>query len=319
MISKKQRRLLWIGVACIFYIARSLYISYERKVTKWHEQAKITLEEALQCEILRYDTTALSYYINKSGDIQKAQRCNLLSSSLANIPLSADSLNRVWRELLYQADIPIKTCVGISGANDSASVSYSEALFKPLPEDSLRSFYMGSHREVEITGFIFYRWWDIFDGRLPIQMALLIAGFGLSLFLTKKQLEWVFYLTNKRKSSTVKDDTVVPVVNVIQSPTYQLEDEVFFYAELRTLKRKDDIVKLTPQLSILLEAFLKADQHKLTQKEMDRMLWPDGSGTPERLYTAVCRLRKALEKISSYQVDCRIDVYQLKKYQENAG
>ena len=55
------------------------------------------------------------------------------------------------------------------------------------------------------------------------------------------------------------------VVTAERLLVYQLEEDVFFDVHQRVLKRKEDVEKLTPQQGVLLEAFLKADQYKLTR------------------------------------------------------
>lgn len=287
-----------------------VYSVYQHKVDKWREQANITFGEALQREVQKCDSTFMIYHVNIEKEIHKTKKCNLANSSISMISLNADSLNKVWRELLFKLNNPIKTCTRISLLNNAAEISYSKAPFKLSSNNILCSFYIGTHCEIEVTGFINYNWWNI----LSIAIVLLLIGLGLLLFIVMKILERLIFKTTGKIKTAMSEDKDIPVSYVTQSSsTYQLEEGIYFYAELRTLKEGENVVKLTPQLSMLLEAFLKANQYELTQREIDELLWPDGSGTTERLYTAICRLRKILGQVSSFQIDCQIDIYRLKR------
>ncbi|QIU94195.1 winged helix-turn-helix domain-containing protein [Bacteroides faecium] len=298
----------WITLGCVYLIIKSIYTIYQDKTERWCEQATLAFEDILQQEIQKHDTISMSYgrYINNK------EKRSLFSPVLVNIPLNVDSLNKMWRESLYNVNIPVKTNVRISISK--GQVHYSESSFAPLAKDSLFSFYLGPNHEVEITGFASYHWWNIFDGRLPIMIILLLAGYFIPGFLFVKVLQMPKLSLFKKQIPTSKDEKAADViVKAERLPVYQLEEDVFFDVHQRILKKKEDIEKLTPQQAVLLEAFLKANQYKLTQREIDILLWPNGSGTAERLYTAICRLRKSLEGISSFQVECQIDIYQLKK------
>ena len=58
--------------------------------------------------------------------------------------------------------------------------------------------------------------------------------------------------------------------------------------------RKEKAEFITRQASTLLLAFLKAENCNLSISEICDVLWPDGGGTSERVYTAVRRLRAFL-------------------------
>lgn len=307
-VRKLNKTRYWITLGCVYLIIKSIYTIYQDKTERWCEQATLAFEDILQQEIQKHDTISMSY----GRYIDNKEKRSLFSPVLVNIPLNVDSLNKMWRESLYNVDIPVKTNVRISISE--GQVHYSESSFAPLAKDSLFSFYLGPNHEVEIAGFASYHWWNIFDGRLPIMIILLLAGYFIPGFLFVKVLQMPKLSLFKKQIPTSKDEKAADVIiKAERLPVYQLEEDVFFDVHQRILKKNEDIEKLTPQQAVLLEAFLKANQYKLTQREIDILLWPNGSGTVERLYTAICRLRKSLEGISSFQVECQIDIYQLKK------
>ena len=79
------------------------------------------------------------------------------------------------------------------------------------------------------------------------------------------------------------------------------------------LRRGEQKKKLLPQVSTLLVGLLKADDYRMSISEICLLLWPDGSGTAERVHTVVGRLRAALSEISSgISVDSGNFQYQLK-------
>lgn len=316
MFTHKKKYILGIIVLCFFYVSKGVYDFYQSKIERWHEQAKNAFDEVLQQELQRQDAIFKHYGVDLKVDERTRDeiRHAYISSSLNVDSLNVNLLDKEWHELLYKADIPIKTCIRASILNENNRfVAYSKSSFTPLPKDSLFTIYIGDNGMVEVTGFVFYHWWNVLDGRLPILIITLLFGLGISILIGFATSQFFMYWRNKKSKSKANINTDILIVSDEKSVLYQLERNVFFDANLRILKKEDDIEKLTPQQALLLEAFLKAKEHKLTQKEIDVLLWSDGSGTIERLYTAICRLRKSLERISSLRVDCQIDIYQLKK------
>jgi hypothetical protein len=142
------------------------------------------------------------------------------------MPLNADSLNRLWRESLYNINIPMHTSVRISTLNGNSYNSGSS--FEPLPKDSLFSFYLGPHHEVEITGFVSYRWWNVFDGRLPVMLILLLAGYFIPGFLFVKILQSSNSSWFKKQIPVSEEGKRIDVVVTAERLlVYQLEEDVF--------------------------------------------------------------------------------------------
>lgn len=301
-------------ILCVLYVSKGVYGIYDSKTEKWREQAKEIFEEVLMQETQRWERMSTQPYMD-TGANEKKESKKRYTYLIPSDSLDANELNKKWRELLYETDIPVKTCIKISTFNASETLeSYSDSSFQPASRDSLFSFYVGVRREVEVTGFISYHWWNVLDGRLPIVIIMLVIGLGISMFTGALTVQIAAYWKSRGKAAKIEKHANIAMIDNNEPTTfYHLEEDVVFDSNRRIIKRKEEIEKLTPQQAGLLEAFLKADQYKLTQKEIDTLLWPDGSGTAERLYTAICRLRKSLERMSSFRIDSQIDIYQLKK------
>ena len=87
---------------------------------------------------------------------------------------------------------------------------------------------------------------------------------------------------------------------------------MFFDTEEKVLKDARLTKKLAPQVAYLLKLFLESEGYRLSTGKIDEALWPDGSGTQDRIYTVIRRLRNSLDGITHLVVDYENDVYQLK-------
>lgn len=312
MTMLQRKKYIWMFLTlCVLYVSKGMYGIYESKIEKWRQQAEAAFEEVLLQEAQKWDTIAIHSYMDAGMD-EKQKRKKRYTYLIPFDSLDVNALNKKWRELLYGTDVPTQTSIRILSTNTHETLE-SGLDYQPSSRDSLFSFYIGARREVELTGFISYRWWDVLDGRWPILIIMLVVGLGVSMLAGFLTLQFCVYWKNRRTVSKLGKNSNVAVDGNGHVTFYQLEKDVSFDTNQRIIRRKEEVEKLTPQQTILLEAFLKAEQYKLTQREIDALLWPDGSGTAERLYTAICRLRKSLEKMSSYKIDCQIDIYQLKK------
>ena len=106
----------------------------------------------------------------------------------------------------------------------------------------------------------------------------------------------------------------VPVVAGHGNPShiYQLEAGVYFDAASRLLKRGDDVVNLPPLLARLLQGFLDAEDNRLSNDEILHLLWPDGSGSSNKMYQNIRRLRDCLSLVSCCIIERGNFTYQLK-------
>ena len=99
----------------------------------------------------------------------------------------------------------------------------------------------------------------------------------------------------------------------IEEPhVYQLEDGVFFDAKQKVLSNSVKNIAMRTQAVGLLELFLKSKDCRLSISEIDKSLWPDGSGTGDRIRSAISRLRSPLSEVTHLYIEYKNGVYQLK-------
>ncbi len=87
--------------------------------------------------------------------------------------------------------------------------------------------------------------------------------------------------------------------------------DFYFDVERKMLKKDGIIRRLAPQVTDLFVLFLRNKYHKISVKEICAALWPDSSGTVERVHTVMRRLRKSLSSISELQINYEHGEYQL--------
>ena len=109
---------------------------------------------------------------------------------------------------------------------------------------------------------------------------------------------WALWVSVSTGSVTVEQKAPV-VVRETASCIYQLGDDVLFDPADRLLKKGNQIKSLLPQVSALLLGLLEADGYCMSISDICLLLWPDGSGRSERVYTVAGRLRTSLAEISS--------------------
>ena len=72
------------------------------------------------------------------------------------------------------------------------------------------------------------------------------------------------------------------------------------------------LVKLMPQLAKLLQGFLDAEDYRLSNDEIIRLLWPKNDGTADKLHQNIKRLRGCLSQISTTTIESENSTYRLK-------
>lgn len=235
-------------------------------------------------------------------------------------PLQADSLNRIWYRLLEEMNYSGKTVVRISVADwdERETYTFSDDSLYMLKPDSLMSCYLGYRCEIGVTGYLYYSWLNIFTAKDKILLCALVLCCFLLFFLQE-------YIAKVYRRFFVKEVTVektvpifvekeIPMIAVDRSEAhvYRLEDDLFFDADSGVLYRVDNRVKLTATLARLLQAFLDAEDYRLSVNGIMELLWPDGSVTPGNVHTVITRLRKALSEVSDWGIENKKFCYQLK-------
>lgn len=340
---KKERENLELLLICmvIGIIAACItgYFLYENKKEYWEVQARDTFDEALTEEMQK--RSGMEVFFCTEGNIHmpvdkkkepitvfmeteygkknfvipyEKHTHNIIRSSdqrmlytylLYKDPLKADSLNMIWSDLLAKVKFPGKTIVRVSVTDwwEHETNSYSNDLSYLSKSDSLVSCYLGYRCEVGVTGFTYSAWWKVLTLKDKILLGALVVA-SLLLFFVQEFMIRIY------RRLFIKEIPVI-AMDKSQSHIYQLEDDCFFDAGSMNLKSSAVNVKLTPLPATLLQGFLDAQDNKLSINEIMMLLWPDGTGTSERVHTTIRRLRKYLSEID-WVVENGNSAYQLK-------
>lgn len=320
------------------------YFLYENKKEFWEEQARDTFYEALTKEMQKrngietyysmggsihlkiVDTIdkkkepIIAYMKSEYGEknfvipyekhihnvIRSSDQRILYTYALHKDSLKADSLHMIWSDLLAKMKFPGKTIVRVSVADwwEHETDAYSNDLSYLSKSDSLVSCYLGYRCEIGVTGFTYSPWWKVLTLKDKILLGALVVA-CLLLFFAQEFMIRIYHRL------FIKEIPVI-VMDKSQSHIYQLEDDCFFDADSMELKSSTDNTKLAPLPAILLQGFLDAKDNKLFINEIMMLLWPDGTGTSERVHTTIGRLRKYLSKFN-WIVENGNSAYQLKK------
>lgn len=315
------------------------YFLYQDRKEQWNEYARKAFTEALKAEIEKRNEMKV-YFVtqgetslsspekefpkevrlkSKHGEIIYPIPLNKRFHNITNdinqrilqgyvlekSPLKADSLQLVWENHLKKVEYPGKGIIRLSiidlQKQEKQTFSCDSALI--MKSDSLISFYIGFRYENGVTGLVSYSWWKTLGLKDKLLLGSIVVFCILLYFIVEKS-SWLY------RRFFVKE---MPVIAVEKSKAhiYQLDD-VLFDVEQNLLKSGDVIVKMNSQAVILLHGFLKAENYKLSVNEIFKLLWPDGSGTSERMHTAIGRLRKYLAEVSNWTIDKGYLYYQLK-------
>lgn len=220
---------------------------------------------------------------------------------LEDYPLDNDSLNQFWDSLLCLKSISGKASIRVSVTDLSGNVStvYSKESQSLLASDSLFSCYIGYRCEVEVTAFASFSYLDALSMLDLLELCILMMMIVL--------LFWRIYTykalyTDKNallEPSVAKTAISVITHNEKMDDVYALGNDIFFDASVRALRKGSQTIKLLPQVTTLLVGFMKADNNRMSIPEICFLLWPDGSGTSERVHKVVARLRASLSDVSS--------------------
>lgn len=319
------------------------YFLYENKKEYWEVQARDTFYEALTEEMQKRN--GMETYFSTSGNVrlpvtdindrhkepiivsmeteygkkdfvipyekhihnvvQSSDQRALYTYVLYKDSLRADSVNMIWNDLLEKVKFPGKTIVRVSVTDwwEHETNAYSNDLSYLSKSDSLVSCYLGYRCEVGVTGFTYSPWWKVLTLKDKILLGALVVA-CLLLFLVQEFIIRIYHRL------FIKEIPVI-AMDKSQSHIYQLEDDCFFDADSMNLKNSAVNVKLTPLPATLLQGFLDAQDNKLSINEIMMLLWPDGTGTSERVHTTIKRLRKYLSEID-WIVENSNSAYQLK-------
>lgn len=243
-------------------------------------------------------------YVKYNRNIERTFKARAIHSYLSQIyPLNADSLNLFWKRRLATMNLLGTTIVRISVTDweGHESCTYSADSLYLSKADSLSTCYIGCRCEVGVTGYLYCPWWMAFSWK---DWAVLVVMIAVCMLLFGGRKVYLQFF--------VKERHFVVASRKSQLQVYQLEENVYFDADSRSLKRGDEVMKLSPLVAKLLQGFLEAEDYRLSNEEILNLLWPDGSGTSDRLHQTMKRLRLCLSRISACTTENENFAYRLK-------
>lgn len=334
----KHKHIIWsvLAVLCLLGTGSYAWILYEehrKRVAEWDEEAKASFEEALWMEVdKRSDISFYNFSSENDGLttlnvkipdsvhvtsafgrrayrldrfkydnslIQERKKRTMVSSLLSKYPLLIDALVMHWDSLLSDKNIPVNSRIryintDLDLRNDTI---YSDEGYSFSRKDSLTVKYLGFRCEHELVAYTSYDSWifnlfflDWFCLLLPWLIFVLVVVFYVPMerFFQRKFV----------KEKVVERKVHVTDVEIAQAKTFLLSDGSLFDSFSNTLKKGELSKQLSPQLAILLELFLRKENHRLSPVEIQKELWK-GQGTAVQLHKAIQRLRAELKKVSS--------------------
>lgn len=223
--------------------------------------------------------------------------------------IDSDSLNNIWRKYLLKSHISSESVLCISVTDEKGKVKSSN---KPqckwcTPSNLVFTVYIGYACEIEAKGYIRHSVWNMMIVEILFYSVLCILFvYGM----------YRIGVTVRKKITELQQRKIIELVKEIDGTpvrSYQLRENIIFYAERKMIVVDGEENKLSKQATQLLERFLvnKEKEYIVEDGEIMKTLWPDGSGRLERLHKAVGRLRNLL-----YEIDNSIDIKRnIKTYQ----
>lgn len=228
-------------------------------------------------------------------------------------PLAVDSLHSKWVKLLQEMGFSGKSIIRVSVTDllEHETRKYSDDSTFINRADSLVSYYIGYRSEIEVTGFLFLQWWQVFI----VKDMMLLCGIAVVCFLfpfiekyIRRLYHYYFF-----KAAVVPVETV-PMIAVKKGEgyIYKLDRGVLFDASIRKLIKGDSFVTMTPQTADLLKVFLDAKDYRLSSDEIQKKMWGAKQGNMGKVYATVKRLRDDFPGISACKIINVGAAYQLK-------
>lgn len=228
-------------------------------------------------------------------------------------PLAADSLHSNWIKLLQEMGFSGKSIIRVSVTDllEHETRKYSDDSTYINRADSLASYYIGYRSEIEVTGFLFLQWWQVFF----VKDMMLLCGIVVVCFIfpfiekyIRRLYHYYFF-----KTPVVPVETL-PMITARKGDSYiyELDKGVLFDANTRMLIKGDFRVTMTPQIADLLKVFLDAEDYKLSIDEIQKKMWGAKERNKEKVYITINRLRGYLSGISACEIINVGAAYQLK-------
>lgn len=333
-----MKRDTWIKISLIAAMGIALgyygFYLYGHAVVDFNRQARLAFEKALERELanrkanegplkivsqvgvsetgeipqivwidkgkgrIEYKISAEKHQQNVTKD---AETRIIHSMALEQKPIKPDTLNAVWQQIMKESHLMGRTALRITTTDieaNTASLSTPDyASFASL--DPLFVCTLGYRCEVEIVGTADGFWWPVL---------IRYAGVHLLLFLTVYVLIYLLgiYLMRKwHQPPVIKEVVKTQLVKELpesKERIYQMREGFILYADRNLLVADGKEIAFMSQPCTLFELLLNADNYELSDAVIMAQLWPDNSGTAERLSQVVKRLRAPLRTQSSVEV-----------------
>ena len=332
-IMRQNLRLLIIGLWCGIFLAGIIgYVRYNEQTALWNNRARTALLQTLQENLMRYGSSVLfasegvmnretlwnagfkevkietafgkdtlqvpwkKYSSNIGQDEELQGLCTLL---VLQDSLCMDSIFGQWKTKLSERGFRGQESLTVRCLDLNTETVTTDTLpAGSLLGDSIAYFTLGVACELELTGWVSLPWFRSLtpeDG--GVWCLCLLAGMLPVWFGGKVCRLYRRYRAKEREAAVPE---CVPVSG--QARHRELKDGTRLDPVGHTLQRNGKVVGITSQGALLLKSLLQAGEEPLLQQTLLESLWPDGSGTSQRLYTAVNRLNEALKQLSVYRV-----------------
>lgn len=230
-------------------------------------------------------------------------------------PLLSDSLNVIWKEYLSKSHIFNKSALCISTTDEQGNTNSLNTVQSEWANPSTLMFtiYLGYACEIEVKGYLYCTVWSLIHMEITLFLLLCI----ISVYMTYK----ICIVALKKVSAMRQKEIVeIPIVKLVKEingtpiRSYVLHDNIIFYAEQQKIEKNGYTKKVSAQSSHLLELFLqrKEDGYILSDDDIMKRLWPDGSGDIYRIHKAITRLRSIIYDFdTSIEIKRGVETYQL--------
>ena len=333
---KRSIKIIVSLVAALLAAGIVAYVLYGKRVDEWRQVAGRTFENAVKEEVNKrvlelgenipysshgnYKTLVESDFpmtIDVTTEQGNRQYTITWEESQQNItperekrswhsmlfleyPLSPDTLSRNWNDSLRLAGFSgkgfLRVCTLDTNSGERHCVYAGDSL-KVAQADSLSQLNIGYVCEIVVTEFLLYHWWEVYsvwDWVMAAFFAFVIGGLVLLL--------WSFPIIKERylvKRVEVEKTVLVATAKFDQATCCYLADGTVFDRGQHILRRGEYSVKLPVLLANLLEIFIEAKGDAVPTTDFMAKLWASNQEDTRLLYTAIGRLKKSLNNVSS--------------------
>lgn len=240
---------------------------------------------------------------------------SLQSIAFLEKPINLDSFNSKWRKYLVQSGILTESTLCITVINND-TVTLLNKTRSEWCEPSYLMFtcYIGFGNEIEVIGYTHYSFVHIIGGSILFYLLIYVVCVCA---IYKVGIAFQVRMAQIREKKIIREVIEVPVlaVNDTSIHSYILHENIIFYAERGIIEVNGVEQKIKPQLSRLLELFLKQKDNNyiLEDKIMMQELWLKKCDDIRLVHKVITRLRVSFRN-ANIPIDIKrngTDSYQL--------